>query len=330
MSVRLDAPATGRTVDEYRRGLLYGVAAYGMWGLFPLFWVLLDPAGALETLAHRIIWSLVAVLAVLGVAGVVATRRGRRRPSVLAVVRNRRRLLLLGLAAAIITVNWGTYIWGVANGHVVETALGYFINPLVTVLAGVLVLRERLRRAQWLAVALGAVAVLVLTAGYGQPPWIALTLAVSFGGYGLIKKFAAVPAVESLAVETLWLVLPAAGFVVFLEATGRGTFTGYGAGHALLLVTGGLITAVPLLAFGAAANRIPLSVVGLLQYLAPVLQFLCGVLVFHEHMPPARWFGFALVWLALAALTWDGVRAARRPRPVPATPAAAGPAVTPG
>lgn len=314
---------TGQYLDS-RRGVLYGVAAYGLWGLFPLYWVLLVPAGAVEVLAHRIVWSLVAVLAVLWLVPRVArlARSGRHRarsgaaargqPALRALLRDRRRLALLALAAAVISVNWGVYIWGVNHGHVVETSLGYFINPLVTVLAGVLLLGERLRAGQWSAVGLGAVAVVVLTVGYGQPPWIALTLAFSFGGYGLIKKYVGVGAVESLAVETAVLFTPALGYLVVLELSGGGTFFDEGPSHAALLATGGIVTAVPLLAFGAAANRVPLSLLGLLQYLAPVLQFSCGVLVFGEQMPPVRWFGFAVVWVALAVLTVDGLRAARR------------------
>jgi chloramphenicol-sensitive protein RarD len=310
--------AAPSTATEDRRGVLYGVAAYGVWGLFPLYWVLLKPAGAVEVLAHRIVWTLAIVLAILWLGTWLATRPAARRSgerdwsTLRAVLRDRRRLGLLIAAAALISVNWGTYIWGVTNGHVVETSLGYFINPLVTVLAGVLVLGERLRSAQWAAVGLGALAVLVLTAGYGRLPWIALILAGCFGSYGLIKKYVAVGAVESLAVETAVLFGPALGCLVVLEASGSGTFFDYGVSHAVLLATGGLVTAVPLLAFGAAANRIPLSVLGLVQYLAPVLQFVTGVLVFGEHMPPARWFGFVLVWLALSVLTWDGLRAARR------------------
>jgi len=313
------AAAVGDRASDARHGVFFGVAAYGLWGLFPLYWVLLEPAGAVEVLAHRIVWSLVVVLAILWLVG---RRRGdASRPVLRAVLRDRWRLVLLIAAAVFISVNWGTYIWAVGNRHVVETSLGYFINPLFTVLAGVLVLGERLRPAQWAAVGLGAVAVLVLTIGHGRPPWIALTLACSFGTYGLIKKYVATGAVESLAVETTVLLAPALAYLVVLEASGAGTFFDHGAGHAALLATGGVVTAVPLLAFGAAANRIPLSVLGLLQYLAPVLQFAAGVLVFGEQMPAVRWFGFALVWVALAILTWDGLRAvARRGRAALVTP----------
>lgn len=304
----------GQSVEpypEYRRGVMFGTAAYGLWGLFPLYWALLSSAGALETLAHRMIWSLVVVVAI-----VVGTRRAG---SVLAVLRNRRQFGLLACAAVLISLNWGGYIWGVTHGHVVETALGYFTGPLVSVLLGVLLLGERLRPAQWTAVGLGVVAIVVLVVGYGQVPWIALLLAFSFSTYGLVKKLAGVGAVESMAVETGVTLVPALVYVVFLEAGGGGTFVSLGLGHTLLLVGGGLVTTVPLLAFAAAAVRIPLATIGLLQYMTPSLQFVFGVLVFHERMPPERWLGFAIVWLALAVLTIDGTRRrAPRATPVPA------------
>jgi chloramphenicol-sensitive protein RarD len=282
------------------------VAAYIMWGLFPLYWPLLKPAGAVEILAHRIVWSLVAVVAILAV---------RRHWSwIKALVAQPGKLGLLTLAAMVITVNWGTYIYAVNTGHVVEAALGYFITPLVSVVFGVVLLRERLRRLQWAAVGFGVLAVLVLTANYERPPYMALVLAVSFGGYGLIKKHANVGAGESLTVETLVLLLPALGYVVFLQQAGQATFGTAGVGHALLLVGGGVITAVPLMCFTAAANRVPLSTIGLMQYIAPVLQFLCGVLIAKETMPPSRWIGFSLVWLALAIFTYDSFRTARAAR----------------
>ncbi|TDD55822.1 EamA family transporter RarD [Nonomuraea terrae] len=290
-------------MPDHRRGVLYGIAAYTMWGLFPLYWPLLKPSGAIEILAHRVAWSLVAVLAALAV---------RRHWSwIKELLRRPRKLALLTLAAVIVTVNWGTYIYAVNTGHVVEGALGYFINPLVNVLFGVVLLRERLRPLQWAAVGFGALAVLVLAVDYGRLPWMALTLAFSFGLYGLVKKRANVQATESLAVETLVLLLPAVGYLLFLHGTGTGTFGQEGAWHAVLLVGAGLITAVPLACFGAAAIRVPLSTMGLLQYIAPVLQFAAGVLVFKEVMPSSRWIGFSIVWLALAVFTYDSLRAAR-------------------
>ncbi|MFF4624970.1 EamA family transporter RarD [Nonomuraea jabiensis] len=290
-------------MPDLRRGVLFGIAAYTMWGLFPLYWPLLKPSGAVEILAHRMVWSLVAVAAVL------AVRRHWSwfRP----LLKQPMKLGLLVLAAMVVTLNWGTYIYAVNSGHVVESALGYFINPLVSVLFGVVLLRERLRPMQWVAVGFGALAVLVLTLDYGRLPWIALTLAVSFGVYGLLKKRANVPATESLAIETLVLILPALGYIFFLHAGGQGTFTGQGLGHALLLVGGGVATAIPLIFFGAAAIRVPLSTMGLLQYIAPILQFACGVLIAKETMPSSRWIGFSIVWLALAIFTYDGFRTAR-------------------
>ncbi|HSK54168.1 MAG TPA: EamA family transporter RarD [Jiangellales bacterium] len=285
-----------------RRGALYGVAAYGLWGLFPLYWPLLEPAGAVEILAHRIVWSLVVVVALLALGGRVAALRRL----------GRRAYVLLSLAAVVITVNWGTYIWGVNNEHVVETSLGYFVNPLVTVLMGVVVLHERLRPAQWGAVALATVAVVVLTLDYGRPPWIALALAFSFATYGLLKKKAGVGAAESLAVETGVLVLPAAAFLVWLGSRGAGTFGTEGLGHAVLLAGAGLVTAVPLLFFSAAATRVPLTTLGLLQYLAPTFQFAIGVFLYGEPLPPVRLVGFVLVWAALAVFTVEALEHRRR------------------
>ena len=286
-------------MSEGRRGFLFGVAAYGLWGLFPLYWPLLQPAGAVEILAHRVVWSLVFVLALLALR--------RRTGNLRAIFADRRTRWTLVYAAVVVAINWVTYIWGVNNGHVVETSLGYFINPLVSVLLGVVVLHERLRGVQWVAVGIGCLAVIVLTVDYGQPPWIALTLAVSFGSYGLAKKKADVGAIEGLSVETLVLLPLAMGYLLFLQTGGQLQFGQHGWGHALLLVGTGVVTAIPLLFFGAAATRISLSTLGLLQYLAPLMQFALGLLVFHEPMSAARWVGFSLVWLALALLTGESL-----------------------
>lgn len=280
--------------------MAFGVGAYALWGLFPLYWPLLKPAGAVEILAHRIMWSLVAVGVVL------AARRTWVRGL------TARQMWLLVAASVVISVNWGTYIYAVNSGQTIESALGYFINPLISVVFGVVVFRERLRPGQWAAVGLGAVAVVVLTVDYGRPPWIALVLALAFGVYGLLKKSAAVPSAESLAVETAVMFLPALVFVVALEGRGDAAFGHHGLGNVLLLVGAGIVTAVPLMLFNSAAIRLPLTVVGMLQYLTPMLQFAIGVFVQHEEMPSSRWAGFALVWLALAMLTWDGLRAGRR------------------
>ncbi|WP_166137282.1 EamA family transporter RarD [Nocardioides ochotonae] len=289
---------------EHRRGLLFGAAAYLMWGAFPLYFPLLEPAGAVEILAHRVVWSAVT----MGVIVLVLRRVG----AVRAVLADRRSTLLLGLAAVVISVNWVTYIWGVNNGRVVEASLGYFINPLVTVLMGVMLLGERLRPLQWGAIGVAATAVAVLTWDYGHPPYVALVLAFSFGSYGLIKKTVGVGAIESLTVETALLAPLATAYLVVLGVGGTAQLGQHGIGHVLLFMSAGVVTAVPLLCFGAAATRIPMVTLGLLQYLTPVLQFACGVLIFGEQMPPARWAGFALVWLALAVFTVEALRHRQR------------------
>ncbi|MGW4891384.1 EamA family transporter RarD [Kitasatospora sp. NPDC004240] len=326
----------GTTQGEAGRGLWYGFAAYGIWGLFPLFWPLLEPAEADDILANRMVWSLVAMVLLLTAM--------RHWDWIRPLLREPRKLVMSAAAAAVVSVNWGVYIWGVNAGHVVETSLGYFINPLVTIAFGVLVLKERLRTAQWAAVGIGAAAVAVLTVGYGRLPWIALTLALSFATYGLLKKTVGLSGVQSLALESAFMFPFALAYLVYLEITGKGTFGhavagSFGWGHSGLLVLSGLITAVPLLFFGAAAVRVPLTMLGLLQYLAPLFQFLIGVAVFHESMPPARWAGFALVWAALAVLTWDAVRRVRADRlgraavrglPEPEPGSASGPAPAPG
>jgi chloramphenicol-sensitive protein RarD len=289
-----------------RGGFWFGVSAYGLWGLFPLYWPLLKPSGAVEILCHRMVWSLLAVVVILAVL--------RRWAWIPVLLRQPRRLALIALAACVISVNWGLYIWGVNTGHVVETSLGYFINPLVTIGFGVLLLHERLRPAQWVAVGIGAVAVLVLTIGYGRLPWIALVLAFSFGTYGLIKKKVSLGGIESLAAETAVQFVPASVYLLVLGARGDGTFGTVSTGHSLLLAGCGVVTAVPLVLFGMAAVRVPLSVLGLLQYLAPLFQFALGIAYFHESMPPERWAGFALVWAALTLLTWDALHNAAATR----------------
>ena len=291
-------------MSESRRGFLLGVAAYVMWGAFPLYWPLLEPAGALEILAHRIVWSAV----VMGILVVALGRTAAFRR----VVADRRVARLLVLAACVITVNWATYIWGVNNGHVVETSLGYFINPLVTVLMGVFILGERLRPWQWAAMGVAGLAVVVLTVDYGRLPWVALVLAFSFGSYGLCKKQAGAPPVESLTFETLVIGPLALSYVVWLSVTGDSSFAGHGAGHALLFASTGVVTAVPLICFGGAAIRVSMVTLGLLQYLAPILQFALGVLYFHEDMPAGRWAGFLLVWVALVIFTVESLRHRRR------------------
>lgn len=302
-------------MSEQRRGLLLGAAAYGIWGLFPLFWPLLEPADPFEILAHRVLWSSAVML--------LAVVLLRRRDAVRSVLADPRRRRYLALAAVVIACNWGGYIWGVNHGHVVETSLGYFVNPLVTVFLGVTVLSERLRPLQWGALAVGALAVVVLTVDYGRPPWIALVLAVSFGVYGLAKKQAAAGAIESLTVETAFLAPLALVYAVGLGVTGHATFASAGVGHAALLACAGVVTAVPLLLFGGAATRISLVGLGLLQYLAPVIQFVLGLVVFDEAMPLGRWVGFGLVWVALLLLTTESLLHHRRQQLVRAAEAVA-------
>ena len=298
-------------MNAVRRGYLYAVVAYALWGVFPVYFKALRPAGPFEILAHRVIWSVVFVAIVLAIA---------RRWRALAALRHQRRKLAgIGLAAAFIAVNWGVYIYGVNTDHVVETSLGYFINPLVTVLLGVLALHERLRSAQWIAVGIGAVAVVVLTIDYGRLPWIALALAFSFGMYGFVKKQLALPATDGLFLESSALALPALVYLVVLGAQGHSTFGQGSAWHTVGLTLTGVATAVPLLLFAGAANRLTLTALGMIQYLAPTLQLLIGVAVYHEPMPPARWAGFGLVWLALVIFSVDGLRATNaRRRGVPA------------
>lgn len=291
-------------VSESRQGLAFGVGAYVLWGSFPLYWPLLKPAGAGEILAHRILWSAVAMALLVFVMG--------RRRQFAAVMRDRRATVLLAFAAIAVSANWLLYVWAVNNGRVVETSLGYFINPLVTVLLGVVALGERLRPLQWAAMVVATVAVGVLTIDYGRLPWVALTLACTFGSYGLLKKLAHVGAVESLSFETLLVAPLAGGYLTWLALHGESSFGSYGAGHAALLATTGLVTALPLVLFGASAIRVSMTTLGLLQYLAPTIQFALGVLWFSEEMPAGRWIGFGMVWIALAMFTVEAVQHRRR------------------
>ncbi|WP_072688543.1 EamA family transporter RarD [Rhodococcus marinonascens] len=293
-------------------GAAYGVGAYVMWGAFPAFFGLLGPAGPGGILAHRIVWTLALMFVVLAVSGRIGSLRG------LGV----RTWLLVSAASTAIAVNWGTYVYGVTSGRVIEAALGYFINPLVSVLLGVVIFRERLVPVQIVALALAATAVLVITVDYGHPPYIALTLAASFALYGLCKKVMPLDPRTSLTAEGIVAAPIAVGYLVFLAFTGAGTFFGNGSGHSLLLMAAGPVTALPLLLFGAAAQRVPLRTLGMLQYLTPALQMVWGIAVLHEDMPPSRWVGFALIWMALLIFSTDLlVRTRRERRTVDSTPA---------
>lgn len=301
-------------VRSHRTGLLFAVLAYGLWGLLPLYFLLLKPSGAFEVVAWRVLFSLVFCALVITVT--------RKWPALIAVLRRPRTVWTMGLAGLLIFVNWQTYVLAALSGHVVEAALGYFINPIVTVLLGVLVLRERLRVGQWAAVGISLIAVVVLTVGYGSLPWISLVLAFSFGFYGLIKKRVgdSVDALSGLTLETAWLAPVAIVQLLVVGALSGLTFGTVSPWHTVGLLAAGVVTAVPLLFFAAAARRLPLTVLGLVQYFAPVLQFLMGVVVLHEPMPPERWVGFGLVWVALLVLTIDMIRSGRPPRRVSLEP----------
>jgi chloramphenicol-sensitive protein RarD len=305
-------PVKNGSIGRMGPGLAFGVAAYALWGVLPLFFLLLRPATAFEIVAWRIVLSLVFCCLLITVT--------RAWPALIAIVRDRRTTLILGGAGALILVNWLVYVYATLTGHVVEAALGYFTNPIVTVLLGVFVLRERLRVLQWVAIGISATAVLVLALNYGQFPWIALALAFSFGLYGLVKKQVGgrVDAVSGLTIETAWLALPASITLVVLASSGVMTIGTEGAVQTIAMLCAGVVTAVPLLFFAAGARRLPLTYLGLTQYLAPILQFLIGVFVLRESMPAARWWGFGLVWVALAILTFDMFRASRR-APSPAS-----------
>ena len=287
--------------DQRRSGLLFGAGAYAMWGLFPAFFPLLKPASAFEILAHRIVWCFVLMVVVIAAV--------RRLGDIRAITP--RIWLLLTFASALISVNWVIYIYAVNNGHVVDAALGYFINPLVTVALGLLVFRERLNRAQFAALAIAVVAVVVLTVEVGSPPIIGLGLAFSFALYGAVKKVVPTDPRVSVGIEAAIASPFALAYIVVLQVTGHSTLANHGPGHVTMMILAGVVTALPLLFFAAAAQRLPLVTMGLLFYLTPAMQLTWGVVVGHEPMPPARWLGFALIWVALAVFSADALRRAR-------------------
>lgn len=294
-----------------RRGLWIAIGSFLLWGLMPLYWHLLKAVPSLQIVLHRIAWSAVLVVGWLCWSqGLHWLRKALATPRV---------AWMLALSGLLIGFNWGLYIWAVNAGHVVESSLGYFINPLLNVLLGVVFLHERLTRAQWASVAIATVGVLWLTFRFGQLPWIALALAGSFALYGLIRKLAAVDSIPGLGIESAYLFLPAVGLLAWSEAQGHGGFFagrlgGYGIAADALLVLSGALTALPLIGFAYAVRRVPLSTVGLLQYIAPTMQFLLGVLVFREPFDRGRAIGFACIWVALAVFAFDGMRRARGAR----------------
>ena len=286
-------------MKNYRVGLTLGISAYLTWGLFPLYWPLLEPANPVEIVAHRAVWTFVFCVALLLYTGKLR--------STFAMIMERRIALRLLASTVLISINWLFYIWGVNNGHVVECALGYYINPLIIISFGVLLLKEKMRRLQWVSVGIASAGVIVLAIDYGRPPWIALALALSWGSYGLVKKQLGLGALEGLTIETTFSLIPYGGYLIFLAHKGTGQF-GHHLGLTILLILAGVVTAIPLLMFNGSTNRLKFTIIGLLQYITPTVQFLIGVLVRHEVMTTGRWIGFFIVWIALATLGYDLVR----------------------
>ena len=289
-------------MSKNKLGLLFGISAYSLWGAFPLYWPLLEPANPLEIVSHRAVWTLVFCFIVLAATKALkSTLATLKRPTV---------AVKLFLSSMLISINWLVYIWATNNGHVVEASLGYYINPLIVIAFGVILLKEKMRPLQWTAVSIASIGVLVLTIDYGRLPWVALGLALSWGGYGLMKKQLGLGALEGLAIETLIAFIPYCGYLVFIGAKGEGQF-GHGVGLTILLISAGAITAIPLLLFNGSTTRLPFTTIGLLQYITPTIQFSIGVWIRHEAMPTARWVGFIFIWLALTTLAIDLLRSGR-------------------
>ena len=289
-------------MTKVNKGLLFGISAYIIWGLLPLYWKLVEEAGAYEILAHRGIWSLLICISLLALR--------KQLKSAYVMVRSSRTLSLLFLASGLLTINWGVYIWSVTVNRVVEAALGYYITPLINVTFGVLLLREKLRPAQWIAVALAAAGVVILTLGYGSLPWIALVLAISWGSYSLIKKSLNLGALETLSLETLFAFLPNLVFLFIIQGNGSAEFGSTWA-ISLLLFGAGAATVIPLLLFNGSTTRLPLSTVGLLQYITPTIMFFIGIFINNEDISMTKVIGFAFIWLALAVLSRDLYRSSR-------------------
>ncbi|MGA0077996.1 MAG: EamA family transporter RarD [Candidatus Nanopelagicales bacterium] len=293
-----------REKETFRTGLYYGLGAYITWGLIPIYWPLLQPASSLEILSHRVVWSLLTLFIIISFL--------KQWTAVFDVVKIKKTAWILLLASIFISINWGVFIWAVSHDRVVDTALGYFMNPLVSVALGLIIFKEKLRKFQWVAVIIAFFAVLYLTFAAGSFPWISLSLAVSFGFYGLVKKVANVPSLSSLTVETTFVAPFFIGFLIWLYSRGELSFVQDGISHALWLASSGLATIIPLLFFGAAVIRLPLSVTGLLQYIAPILQFLVGLFIFNEIVSPAKWIGFVGIWIALSFFSVDAWHYSRK------------------
>lgn len=293
-----------REKETFRTGLYYGLGAYITWGLIPIYWPLLQPASSLEILSHRVVWSLLTLFIIISFL--------KQWTAVFDVVKIKKTAWILLLASILISINWGVFIWAVSHDRVVDTALGYFMNPLVSVALGLIIFKEKLRKFQWVAVIIAFFAVLYLTFAAGSFPWISLSLAFSFGFYGLVKKVANVPSLTSLTVETTFVAPFFIGFLIWLYSRGELSFVQDGISHALWLASSGLATIIPLLFFGAAVIRLPLSVTGLLQYIAPILQFLVGLFIFNEIVSPAKWIGFVGIWIALSFFSVDAWRYSRK------------------
>lgn len=283
-------------------GLILGVGAYVLWGAFPLYWPLLEPANPLEIVSHRAVWTLIFCFLVLAATKALkSTLATLKRPKVAAK---------LFATSMLISINWLVYIWATNTGHVVEASLGYYINPLISICFGVVLLKETMRKLQWVAVGIAFSGVLVLTIDYGRLPWIALALAISWGSYGIIKKQLGLGALEGLAIETMLSALPYLGYLIYIGNQGTGQF-GNKPSLTLLLMSAGAVTAIPLLMFNGAATRLPFTTIGLLQYITPTLQFSVGVWVYQEDMPTARWIGFIIIWIALTTLAIDLIKSSR-------------------
>ena len=295
-----------------RKGILFAIGAYVLWGLFPLYWKQLQAIPAKEIVAHRIVWSFVFL-------GIIISSK-RRILEILKTIRKPRIIAIYTCSALLIFANWLTYIWAVNSGYIVDASLGYFINPLVSVVLGIIFFRERLRIGQWIAILLACAGVGYLTFKYGALPWIGLVLAFSFGTYGLIKKLAPLEALEGQTIEMAFLSILALPFLLYLEKHHVGSFIHAGLTPTILLILGGAVTAIPLLMFSAAARQIPLSMIGILQYLAPSLQFSIGVWVYGEGFPPYKLVGYSLIWSALLVYTVEGLRHQQKSRKAMACP----------